>query len=188
MAKEKHVSATPATDWLKAHKVNFKLHTYDFVPHGGTTQGAKELGIDNHVMIKTLIMEDENAEPLVILMHGDCEVSTKNLARQVGRKHIAPCTPEQAQRNSGYFVGGTSPFGTRKRMPIYVQRTVSELPVIYINGGRRGVVAEMAGRGASEVWLLPPCRTMAQSLSGRFSAQTQSAPSSGGMSVSGAIG
>ena len=132
MAKEKHVSATPATDWLKAHKVNFKLHTYDFVPHGGTTQGAKELGIDNHVMIKTLIMEDENAEPLVILMHGDCEVSTKNLARQVGRKHIAPCTPEQAQR-------------TRKRMPIYVQRTVSELPVIYINGGRRGVVAEMAG-------------------------------------------
>ena len=132
MAKEKHVSATPATDWLKAHKVNFKLHTYDFVPHGGTTQGAKELGIDNHVMIKTLIMEDENAEPLVILMHGDCEVSTKNLARQVGR-------------NSGYFVGGTSPFGTRKRMPIYVQRTVSELPVIYINGGRRGVVAEMAG-------------------------------------------
>ena len=129
MAKEKHVSATPATDWLKAHKVNFKLHTYDFVPHGGTTQGAKELGIDNHVMIKTLIME----------------VSTKNLARQVGRKHIAPCTPEQAQRNSGYFVGGTSPFGTRKRMPIYVQRTVSELPVIYINGGRRGVVAEMAG-------------------------------------------
>ena len=82
MAKEKHVSATPATDWLKAHKVNFKLHTYDFVPHGGTTQGAKELGIDNHVMIKTLIMEDENAEPLVILMHGDCEVSTKNLARQ----------------------------------------------------------------------------------------------------------
>lgn len=145
MTKEKHVSATPATDWLKAHKVNFKLHTYDFVPHGGTTQGAKELGIDNHVMIKTLIMEDENAEPLVILMHGDCEVSTKNLARQVGRKHIAPCTPEQAQRNSGYFVGGTSPFGTRKRMPIYVQRTVSELPVIYINGGRRGVVAEMAG-------------------------------------------
>ncbi|MDL2058494.1 aminoacyl-tRNA deacylase [Mesosutterella sp. AGMB02718] len=151
MSKEKHVSATPATDWLKAHKVDFRLHTYGFVPHGGTDQAAKELGVDPHIMIKTLIMEDENGEPLVILMHGDCVVSTKNLARQVGRKHIAPCEPEQAQRNSGYFVGGTSPFGTRKRMPVYVQDTVAQLPVIYINGGRRGVIAEMAGSVLTEV-------------------------------------
>lgn len=151
MAKDKHVSATPATDWLKAHKVSFKLHTYGFVPHGGTALAAKELGVDNHLMIKTIIMEDENEEPLVILMHGDCEISTKNLARQVGRKKIEPCKPEQAQRNSGYFVGGTSPFGTRKRMPVFVQDTVAELPVIYINGGRRGVIAEMAGSVLTEV-------------------------------------
>ena len=150
MAKDKHVSATPATDWLRLHKVPFKLHTYGYVAHGGTALAAASLGVDHHLMVKTLIMEDENGDPLVILMHGDCEVSTKNLARQVGRKRIDPCSPEQAQRNSGYFVGGTSPFGTRKRMPVFVQDTVAALPVIYINAGRRGVIAEIEGRVLTE--------------------------------------
>lgn len=114
MAKEKHVSATPATDWLKAHKVNFKLHTYDFVPHGGTTQGAKELGIDNHVMIKTLIMEDENAEPLVILMHGDCEVSTKNLAPSGGKKTYCSMHARTGTEKFGLFCRGHEPLRNPK--------------------------------------------------------------------------
>ena len=126
MAKHaKHESATPATEWLKAHGVTFREFSYDYVEHG---------------TIKTLIMENESAKPLVILMHGDCEVSTKNLARQIGCKSVTPCKPEQAQRNSGYMVGGTSPFGTRKKMPVYVQKTILELPEIFINGGRRGYI------------------------------------------------
>ena len=140
MAKDKHQSATPATDWLKAHKITFESLSYEYVEHGGTAKVAEVFGLDHHMVVKTLIMEDEHAKPLVILMHGDCEVSTKNLARQVGAKHIAPCKPEQAQRNSGYQVGGTSPFGTRKRMPVYVQKTILELPEIFINGGRRGYI------------------------------------------------
>ena len=99
---------------------------------------AQALGFDEHAVVKTLIMQDENAKPLVILMHGDCEVSTKNLARQIGAKHVSPCKPEQAQRNSGYFVGGTSPFGTKKHMPVYVESSILELDKIFINGGRRG--------------------------------------------------
>ena len=108
MAKDKHQSATPATDWLKQHKVAFEPLSYEYIEHGGTAVVAQAFGLDHHTVVKTLIMEDEHAKPLVILMHGDCEVSTKNLARQVGVKHIAPCKPEQAQRNSGYQVGGTS--------------------------------------------------------------------------------
>ena len=115
----KHESATPATEWLRRNKVPFGEHSYEYVEHGGTSVSSAALGVDHHSMIKTLIMEDENKKPLVILMHGDREVSTKNLARQCGRKSIAPCKPEQAQRNSGYQVGGTSPFGTRKAMPVY---------------------------------------------------------------------
>ncbi|MDO4936325.1 MAG: aminoacyl-tRNA deacylase [Sutterellaceae bacterium] len=142
--KAKHESATPATDWLKAHKVEFAEFSYDWVEHGGTGCASKSLGVDEHLMVKTLIMEDEHAKPLVILMHGDCEVSTKNLARQTGHKSVAPCKPEQAQRNSGYMVGGTSPFGTRKAMPVYVQKTILDLPEIYINGGRRGFIVKIA--------------------------------------------
>lgn len=144
MAKEKHQSATPASDWLKAHKVTFETFSYDYIEHGGTAVVADVLGVDHHSVVKTLIMEDEHAKPLVILMHGDCEVSTKNLARQVGVKHIAPCKPEQAQRNSGYQVGGTSPFGTRKKMPVFVQQSILDLDAIYINGGRRGFIVKIA--------------------------------------------
>ena len=144
MAKDKHQSMTPATQWLKQHKVAFTELSYEYVDHGGTAKVAQEFSLEHHQVIKTLIMEDEHAHPLVILMHGDCEVSTKNLARQVGRKHIAPCKPEQAQRNSGYQVGGTSPFGTRKQMPVFVQKTILDLPQIYINGGRRGYIVKIA--------------------------------------------
>ena len=138
MAKEKHQSLTPATQWLKAHKIPFEEKSYEYVEHGGTALAASSCGLDHHQVIKTLIMEDEHAKPLVILMHGDAEVSTKNLARQIGVKHVAPCKPEQAQRNSGYFVGGTSPFGTKKKMPVYVEASILELDYIFINGGRRG--------------------------------------------------
>ena len=143
MAKDKHQSVTPASDWLKQHKVAFDPLSYEYIEHGGTAVVAQAFGLDHHTVDKTLIMEDEHAKPLVILMHGDCEVSTKNLARQVGVKHIAPCKPEQAQRNSGYQVGGTSPFGTRKKMPVYVQKTILDLPQIYINGGRRGFIVKI---------------------------------------------
>ena len=138
MAKEKHQSLTPATQWLKAHKIPFEEKSYEYVEHGGTALAASSCGLDRHQVIKTLIMEDEHAKPLVILMHGDAEVATKNLARQIGVKHVAPCKPEQAQRNSGYFVGGTSPFGTKKVMPVYVERTILDMEKIFINGGRRG--------------------------------------------------
>lgn len=129
---------TPATQWLRAHKILFSEHTYDYVEHGGTAISAQALNVPEHQVIKTLIMEDEHSQPLIVLMHGDRMVSTKNLARQAGRKRIAPCTPDVAQRHSGYQVGGTSPFGTRKQMPVFVERTVLELPQMYINGGRRG--------------------------------------------------
>jgi Cys-tRNA(Pro) deacylase len=138
MSKEKHQSLTPATQWLKQHKVPFEERSYEFTPHGGALQAAKECGIDPHRVVKTIIMEDENAKPLVVLMHGDCDISTKNLARQIGVKRVSPCEVEQAQRNSGYMVGGTSPFGTRKKMPIYVQKTILDFDKIFINGGRRG--------------------------------------------------
>jgi Cys-tRNA(Pro) deacylase len=138
MSKAKHVSETPATQFLKANKVAYTEHPYDYVDHGGTGESARQLGVDEHLVVKTLIMEDEDARPLVVLMHGDREVSTKNLARQIGAKKVAPCKPEVAQRHSGYLVGGTSPFGTKKRMPIWVQASVLDCPRIYINGGRRG--------------------------------------------------
>ncbi len=134
----RHVSETPATQWLKQHGVTYTEHVYEYVEHGGTAVSSQSLGVPEHQVVKTLVMEDEGAKPLIVLMHGDCKVSTKNLARQTRRKRIAPCAPEVAQRHSGYQVGGTSPFGLRKPMPIFVERTVLELPRIYINGGRRG--------------------------------------------------
>jgi Cys-tRNA(Pro) deacylase len=144
MGKTAHVSETPATQWLKRQGLAFGEHVYEYVEHGGTAVSAAALGVDEHCVVKTLVMADENDKPLLVLMHGDCKVSTKNLARQAGRKRIEPCTPEVAQRHTGYQVGGTSPFGTRKPMPVYVERTVLALPTIYINGGRRGYLVSIA--------------------------------------------
>ena len=136
--KDKHVSETPATQFLRRAGIAFTEHPYDYVDHGGTAESARQFGVDEHAVVKTLVMQDEKAEPLIVLMHGDRQVSTKNLARAIGAKSVEPCTPEAAQRASGYLVGGTSPFGTRKALPVYVEETVLALPTILINGGRRG--------------------------------------------------
>ena len=138
MSKARHVSETPATQLLRKQKVAFTEHPYDYVDHGGAAESSRQLGWDLHHVVKTLVMEDESAKPLMILMHGDREVSTKNLARQIGVKKVAPCQPEVAQRHSGYQVGGTSPFATRKAMPVYVEESILALPKILLNGGRRG--------------------------------------------------
>jgi Cys-tRNA(Pro) deacylase len=132
------VADTPATVFLKSRKISYTEHEYDYIEHGGTEVSASALRVPEHHVVKTLVMQDEGAKPLIVLMHGDRKVSTKNLARQAGRKRIEPCKPEIAQRHSGYQVGGTSPFGTKKSMPIYLERSVLALPKIYINGGRRG--------------------------------------------------
>lgn len=124
--------------FLKTHGVAYTEHEYAYVEHGGTRVSAQALGVPEHQIVKTLVMQDEAAKPLIVLMHGDCKVSTKNLARQVGVKRIEPCRPEVAQRHSGYQVGGTSPFGTRKPMRVFLERSILGLPRIYINGGRRG--------------------------------------------------
>lgn len=139
MAKTKpHVSETPATAWLKAHGVGFTEHPYEYLEHGGAQHSAQVLGMDPFTVVKTLVMQDESAKPLVVLMHGNRTVSTKNLARQIGAKSVEPCKPEVANRHSGYLVGGTSPFGLKRDMPIWVESTILELPRICINGGRRG--------------------------------------------------
>ena len=138
MAKKEHVSETPATAFLRKHAVAFSEHPYPYEEHGGTAVSSRELGVPEHDVVKTLVMQDEAARPLIVLMHGDCKVSTKNLARAIGCKSVEPCKPEVAQRHSGYLVGGTSPFGVRKAMPVYVEESILELGKIYINGGRRG--------------------------------------------------
>jgi Cys-tRNA(Pro) deacylase len=138
MAKGKHVSETPAIAWLKAHGVAYTEHPYEYLEHGGAQHSAKVLGMDPFTVVKTLIMQDETAKPLVILMHGNRSVSTKNLARQVGLKSVQPCQPDVAQRHSGYLVGGTSPFGLKREMPVWVESSILDLPRICINGGRRG--------------------------------------------------
>jgi len=140
----KHISATPATEWLRAHGVAFSEHVYDYVERGGTAESARQLGADEHTVVKTLVMRDDKAEPLMVLMHGDREVSTKNLAREIGVKSVEPCTPDEAQRASGYRVGGTSPFGARKALRVFVEASVLELPRILINGGRRGYLVGIA--------------------------------------------
>lgn len=145
-AMTKHVSETPATQFLSLKKIRFGRHPYDYVEHGGTGESARQLGVDEHHVVKTLVMRDEQKKPLIVLMHGDRKVSTKNLARQIGRKQIEPCTPDEAQRHTGYLVGGTSPFGTRKALPVYVEGSILELPLIYINGGRRGFLVSMDPR------------------------------------------
>ncbi|WP_261546460.1 aminoacyl-tRNA deacylase [Burkholderia multivorans] len=144
MSKSRHVSETPATQLLRRHGVAFGEHPYAYVEHGGTGESARQLGVDEHIVVKTLVMEDEHAKPLIVLMHGDRTVSTKNLARQIGAKRVEPCKPEVANRHSGYLVGGTSPFGTRKPMPVYVESTILDLPTIYLNGGRRGYLVSIA--------------------------------------------
>ena len=145
MAKEK-LPATAAIRALREAGIEFSAHPYNYEEYGGTEVCARELKVDEHAVIKTLIMEDEKKEPLVVLMHGDRKVSTKELARVAGAKSISPCSPETANRHSGYVVGGTSPFGTRRQMPTYMEGTILELPRIYINGGRRGLLVGMSPR------------------------------------------
>jgi Cys-tRNA(Pro) deacylase len=135
---------TPATQFLDERGVAYTEHTYEYVEHGGAGRGADELGVPAAEVVKTLVMQDEEARPLIVLMHGDKKVSTKNLARQAGCKSVEPCKPEVAQRHSGYQVGGTSPFGTRKPIPVFMERSITSLPAIYINGGRRGLLLKMA--------------------------------------------
>ena len=138
MAKKDHVSETPATAFLKANGVAYTEHPYEYLEHGGAQHSAQVLGLDPFTVVKTLVMEDEKARPLLVLMHGNRTVSTKNLARQIGVKSVQPCKPEVANRHSGYLVGGTSPFGTRKAMPVYIEESILALPRIVLNGGRRG--------------------------------------------------
>jgi Cys-tRNA(Pro) deacylase len=144
MAKKAHVSETPATALLKARGVEFTEHPYEYLEHGGAQHSAQVLGLDPFAVVKTLIMQDDKAQPLVVLMHGNRTVSTKNLARQIGVKSVEPCKPEVANRHSGYLVGGTSPFGTRKAMPVYVESTILTLPRIWLNGGKRGYLVGIA--------------------------------------------
>jgi len=141
---ETNYGATQAIRVLKENGVSFVIHSYKYEEHGGTPVAAHELGVDEHAVIKTLVLETDTREPLIVLMHGDKEVSTKNLARALGVKTTTPCTPEAANKHTGYMVGGISPFGTRKRLKIYMQKTIADLPKIYINAGKRGLLAEMS--------------------------------------------
>ncbi|MBA4326673.1 MAG: Cys-tRNA(Pro) deacylase [Polaromonas sp.] len=144
MSKKDHVSETPATQMLKAAGVAFTEHPYEYLEHGGAQHSAEVLGFDPFTVVKTLVMQDQDARPLLVLMHGNRKVSTKNLARQIGAKSVEPCKPEVANRHSGYLVGGTSPFGTRKTMPVYIEESILALPKIAINGGRRGYLVGIA--------------------------------------------
>ena len=144
--KNSHVSETPATQVLKRAGVVFTEHVYDYVEHGGTAESSRQLGVEEHAVVKTLVMQDEKAEPLVVLMHGDRTVSLKELARQIPCKKVEPCKPDVAQRHSGYQVGGTSPFGLRKPMPVFVEASVLALEKVCINGGRRGYLVGIAPR------------------------------------------
>ncbi len=133
-----HAAETPATRFLGQHRIAHSRHFYEYEERGGTAVSARELNVDEHAVVKTLVMEDDTGRPLLVLMHGDRKVSTKNLARQIGAKSVSPCKPEVAERHTGYRVGGTSPFGTKKTLPTFVEKTILDLPLIYINGGRRG--------------------------------------------------
>jgi len=155
MNKEK-IPTTPAVLALKAHKAQFTLHTYPYEERGGTKTAAGKLMVDEHSVIKTLIMEDETGKPLIMLMHGDKEVSTKSLARALGVKSVSPCNPAVAEKHTAYKVGGTSPFGTRKTMPVYMEQTIADLPDIFINAGSRGLLARMPA--AELIRLLKPVR------------------------------
>ena len=144
MAKPRHISETPAVAFLKAHGVEYTEHVYEYLEHGGAQHSAEVLGLDPFAVVKTLVMQDDKGRPLIVLMHGNRTVSTRNLARQIGVKSVEPCTPETANRHSGYLVGGTSPFGTRKPMPVYIERSILALPKVCLNGGRRGYLLGIA--------------------------------------------
>ena len=144
MPKKDHISETPATQLLKANKIAFTEHPYEYLEHGGAQHSAQVLGLDPFTVVKTLVMQDQDAKPLLVLMHGNRVVSTKNLARQIGVKSVQPCKPEVANRHSGYLVGGTSPFATRRAMPVYIEESILALPKIAINGGRRGYLIGIA--------------------------------------------
>ncbi len=150
MSKEK-APVTAAIRELRAHKIEFTDHLYEYEEKGGTAVSARELGVPEHAVVKTLVMEDDDRNPLIVLMHGDLKVSTKELARIIDVKTVAPCNPDTANRHSGYVVGGTSPFGTRKQMPVYMEETILGLPKIYINGGRRGYLVGIAPRDAVRI-------------------------------------
>jgi Cys-tRNA(Pro) deacylase len=137
------VPVTPVIHFLRQHGVAFTEHTYRYEDRGGTRVSSRALGVDEHAVVKTLVMEDEDHQPLIVLMHGDREVSTKQLARQIGRKQVSPCAPAVAGRHTGYQVGGTSPFGTRRTLPIYMERSILDLETMYINGGRRGFLVAL---------------------------------------------
>ncbi len=154
--KSAHVSQTPATQLLARAGVGYTEHPYHYVEHGGTAESARQLGVSEHEVVKTLVMQDEQARPLIVLMHGDCQVSTRNLARAIPTKSVEPCKPEVAQRHSGYLIGGTSPFGTRKAMPVYVEHSVLALPRIYLNGGRRGYLIGIAPTVLTELLAARP--------------------------------
>ena len=145
------MSSTPAIHALRRHGVWFTEHTYRYQVHGGTRVAAQELGVAEHSVVKTLVMEDDRKQPLIVLMHGDREVSTKALARAIGAKTVTPCRPEAAERYTGYMVGGTSPFGTRKALPVYVERTILDLDTVYVNGGRRGFLVALAPQAFVDV-------------------------------------
>jgi Cys-tRNA(Pro) deacylase len=151
MARKDHVSETPATAFLKANGVAFTEHPYEYLEHGGAQHSARVLEFDPFAVVKTLVMEDEKARPLLVLMHGNRKVSTKNLARQIGAKSVEPCLPEVANRHSGYLVGGTSPFATRKPMPVYIEESILSLPKILINGGRRGYLVGIDPRACVQL-------------------------------------
>jgi len=156
MAKKTRVSETPATQRLRRAGVAFTEHVYDYLEHGGTAESARQLGVDEHAVVKTLVMQNEKGDPLIVLMHGDRQVSTKNLARAIGTKSVEPCSPDAAERASGYQVGGTSPFATRKAMPVYVEATVLDLDRIFINGGRRGFLVGIAPSVLTELLAAAP--------------------------------
>ena len=158
MAKKDRVSETPATALLRQHGVAFTEHPYEYLEHGGAQHSAQVLGLDPFTVVKTLVMQDQDAKPLLVLMHGNRKVSTKNLARQIGAKSVAPCAPEVANRHSGYLVGGTSPFGTRKDMPIYIEESILALPRIAINGGRRGYLVQIAPQACVRLLGAKPVR------------------------------
>jgi Cys-tRNA(Pro) deacylase len=155
MSKD-HIPATPAIRALKENRVDFVPRPYKYEERGGTEAAARELGVDEHLTVKTLVMEDDGKSPFIILMHGDREVSTKDLARILGVKVVQPCDPAAANRHTGYMVGGTSPFGTRKSLPVYVEETILSLPVIYINAGRKGLLVEMNPADLAKVLKLTP--------------------------------
>jgi len=156
MARKEHISETPATALLKKHKVPFTEHPYEYEEHGGTSVSSSALGVPEHHVVKTLVMQDEAAKPLIVLMHGDCKVSTKNLARNIGCKSVEPCKPDVAQRHSGYMIGGTSPFGTKKALPVYVEESILALETIYINGGRRGFLVGIAPQVLTDLLAAKP--------------------------------